>query len=247
MDADAVFRALADPNRRLLLDRLADDDGQSIHDLGAGLAMGRFGVAKHLGVLERAGLVTSRRSGRRRLHYLNPVPIHDIYSRWVSRYSAPWAEFMSRLKTGLETENKPRHVYQVFIRAKPEEIWNAITDGRLTERYYHGMRVVSAWRAGARYAYRDGDGRVSIKGEVVEIDPPRRLVQTFRFASRGDAPSRVTWEIERRGDFCRLSLAHEFEAVDGTYESVADPMGWQFILSSLKSLLETSEPLEVGA
>lgn len=247
MEADLVFKALADPSRRLLLDRLAERDGQSIRELGAGLALGRFGVAKHLGILERAGLVSSRRSGRRRIHYLNPVPIHDIYERWVSRYAAPWAELMSHLKLGLETDARPRRVYQVFIRATPEQIWRAITNGRLSARYYHGMRVASSWRAGAPYAYRDAEGRTSIKGEVVEIEPPRRLVQTFRFAARGDAPSRVTWEIEPRGDFCRLSLVHEFDSVDSSYESVDDPMGWQFILSSLKSLLETSQPLEVGA
>lgn len=247
MEADLVFKALADGNRRLLLDRLAERDGQSIRELATGLPMGRFGVAKHLGILERAGLVTSRRAGRSRLHFLNPVPIHEIYSRWVSKYAAPWADFMSRLKLGLEGEMKPHHVYQVFIRAAPEEIWRAITDGRVTARYYHGMRVTSAWHAGSRYSYRDDQGRVSIKGEIVEIDPPRKLVQTFRFTSRDDAASRVTWEIEPHGDFCRLSLAHEFDAADSTSESVDDPMGWQFILSSLKSLLETSEPLEVGA
>ena len=247
MDADSVFKALADPSRRLLLDRLARHDGQSIRELGAGLPLGRFGVAKHLGVLERAGLVTSRRVDRRRLHYLNPVPIHDIYERWVSKYAAPWAHFMSRLKTGLEADARPRHVYNVFIRAPQGDIWNAITQAAQTQRYYHGMRVASTWRAGARYSYRDDEGSVAIEGRIIEIEPPRRLVQTFRFASRGDAPSRVTWEIEPMGGVCRLSLVHEFEAIESTYESVDDPMGWQFILSSLKSLLETSQALEVGA
>jgi uncharacterized protein YndB with AHSA1/START domain/DNA-binding transcriptional ArsR family regulator len=247
VDADAVFRALADPSRRLLLDRLAERDGQSIRELGAGLSLGRFGVAKHLGVLERAGLVSSRRVDRRRLHYLNPVPIHDIYERWVSKYAAPWAAFMSRLKTGLETGARPHHVYNVFIRASQQEIWDAITQAGHTRRYYYGMRVASSWRPGARYAYRDADGGVAIEGRIVEIEPPRRLVQTFRFASRDEAPSRVTWEIEPMGDVCRLTLVHEFDAMGGTYESVDDPMGWQFILSSLKSLLETSEGLEVGA
>ena len=242
---DLVFKALSDPSRRLLLDRLARRDGQSIRELGTGLALGRFGVAKHLGVLERAGLVTSRRAGRRRLHHLNPVPIHDIYERWVSKYAAPWADFMSKLKTGLESD-KPRRVYRVFIRATPAEVWDALTLGSLSARYYHGMRVASTWREGARYSYRDRAGRTSIGGTVLEADRPRRLVQTFRFASRNDAPSRVRWEIEPLGDVSRLTLVHEFESADGTYESVDDPMGWQFILSSMKSLLETSEALEVG-
>jgi len=247
VDADAVFKALADPSRRSLLDRLAERDGQSIRELGAGLALGRFGVAKHLGVLERAGLVTSRRVDRRRVHYLNPVPIHDIYERWVSKYAVPWASFMSRLKLGLEGAAPPRHVYQVFIRATPDQIWDALTNGRLSERYYHGLRVASTWRDGARYSYRDDDGDIAISGEVLEAERPRRLVQTFRFASRDDAPSRVTWEIEKLGDVSRLDLVHEFDSADSTFVSVNDPMGWQFILSSLKSLLETSEALEVGA
>jgi uncharacterized protein YndB with AHSA1/START domain/DNA-binding transcriptional ArsR family regulator len=230
VDADAVFKALADPSRRLLLDRLAERDGQSIRELGEGLALGRFGVAKHLGILERARLVSSRRIDRRRLHYLNPVPIHDIYERWVSRYAAPWS-----------------HAYNVFIRASQREIWNAITDGDQTARYYYGMRVASSWRVGARYSYRDGDGDDAIEGRIVEIEPLRKLVQTFRFAARAEAPSRVTWEIEPMGAVCRLSLVHEFDTLESTYESVDAPMGWQFILSSLKSLLETSQALEVGA
>ena len=246
MDAGAVFKALADPHRRHLLDRLVERDGQSIRELGEGLALGRFGVAKHLRVLEAAGLVTSRRVDRRRLHYLNPIPIQDIYARWVSRYAAPWASFMGRLKMGLEG-SAPRHAYQVFIRATPEQIWDALTVGGLSERYYYGLRVASKWRTGARYTYRDEDGAIAISGDVLEAERPRRLVQTFRFASRHDAPSRVTWDIQRLGGVSRLSLVHEFDSTDSTFVSVNDPMGWQFILSSLKSLLETSEALEVGA
>ncbi len=248
MDVDPVFKALADPTRRLLLDRLAARDGQSIRELGEGLVLGRFGVAKHLGILEKAGLVTSRRVGRRRLHHLNPVAIHEIHDRWVSKYAAPWADFMTRLKGGLEAETARRaaHVYQVFIRSTPEAIWSALTDGTITRRYYHGMRVASDWRAGSRYAYRDRAGRVSIQGEVVEAEPPKRLAQTFRFAGRDDLPSRVVWEIEPLGAVCRLSLRHEFDHEDSTYASVDAPMGWQFILSSLKSLLETSQALEVS-
>ncbi len=247
MKDDLVFKALADPSRRTLLDRLAARDGQSIRELGAGLALGRFGVAKHLGILERAGLVSSRRAGRQRLHFLNPVPIHDIYERWVSKYAAPWAHFMSRLRTGLEADARPRRAYHVFIRAPQREIWNAITHAAQTRRYYYGLGVASTWRGGARYSYRDGEGNVAVEGRIVEVDPPRRLVQTFRLTSRSDAPSRVTWEIEALGDACRLSLLHEFDVLESTYESVDDPMGWQFILSSLKSLLETSQALEVGA
>lgn len=98
-----VFRALADESRRELLDALFERDGQSLGELGGTLpAMTRFGVAKHLRVLEEAGLLTTVRSGRSKLHYLNPVPIRLIHDRWISKYAEPWVASMSRLKSDLE-------------------------------------------------------------------------------------------------------------------------------------------------
>jgi DNA-binding transcriptional ArsR family regulator len=104
MDEDVVFRALAAPTRRRLLDELRRRDGQSLSELGRELPMSRFGVMKHLGVLEEANLVVSRRRGREKLHFLNPVPIRLIYDRWVSKYSEPLAATLSGLKTDLEEE-----------------------------------------------------------------------------------------------------------------------------------------------
>lgn len=101
---DEVFKALADPTRRELLDRLFERDGQSLGALEAGLPMSRFGVMKHLKLLEEAGLVTTRRRGREKLHFLNPVPIRLIHDRWVSKYAEPWASALSELKTELEDE-----------------------------------------------------------------------------------------------------------------------------------------------
>ena len=247
MDQDRVFRALADPVRRLLLDRLFERDGRSIKEAGTGLEMTRFGVAKHLRVLEAAGLVSTRRIGRERLHYLNPVPIQQIHERWVSKYAAGWAQVMTGLKSELEEEKvKPRHVYHVFIRTRPDQLWSALTEGDLTRRYFYGTAVESDWKAGSPFAYRNLDGEAEIEGEVLEVEPPKRLVQSFRFPSRPDAPSRLTWEIEQLGESCRLTLVHEFLRKDGTYESVDDAMGWQFILSGLKTLLETDRPLVVS-
>jgi uncharacterized protein YndB with AHSA1/START domain/DNA-binding MarR family transcriptional regulator len=246
VEENAVFRALADPSRRLLLDRLFVRDGRSIVDLGGDLEMTRFGVAKHLRILETAGLVSTRRAGREKLHYLNPVPIQQIHERWVSKYSAPWARALSGLKTELEAEMKPRHVYHVFIRTTPERLWQALTDGDMTSRYFHSSRAESAWTTGSPYAFRSLEGAVEIEGTVLDIEPPRRLVQTFRFASRDDVPSKVTWEIEQLGESCRLTLIHEFDREDGTFDDVNDPMGWQFILSGLKTLLETDRPLVVS-
>ncbi len=103
---DEVFKALADPTRRQLLDQLFERDGQSLSALEAGLPMSRFGVMKHLKVLEEAGLLTTSRRGREKLHYLNPVPIRLIHDRWVSKYAEPWASALSELKTELEDENE---------------------------------------------------------------------------------------------------------------------------------------------
>jgi DNA-binding transcriptional ArsR family regulator len=101
---DEVFKALADSTRRELLDRLFRLDGQSLSALEDDLPMSRFGVMKHLKVLEEAGLVTTRRSGREKLHFLNPVPIRLIHDRWVSKYAEPWASALSELKQNLENE-----------------------------------------------------------------------------------------------------------------------------------------------
>jgi DNA-binding transcriptional ArsR family regulator len=101
---DKVFRALADPTRRGLLDQLFERDGQSLSALEERLPMSRFGVMKHLKVLEEAGLVTTRKRGREKLHYLNPVPIRLVYERWVSKYAESWAAGLSQLKDDLEED-----------------------------------------------------------------------------------------------------------------------------------------------
>jgi DNA-binding transcriptional ArsR family regulator len=102
---DAVFRALADPTRRKLLDRLFKRDGQTLSALERRLPMTRFGVMKHMKVLEEAHLVTTRKSGREKLHFLNPVPIRLVYERWVSKYAEPWVSGLTALKRELEEED----------------------------------------------------------------------------------------------------------------------------------------------
>ncbi len=103
---DEVFKALADPTRRQLLDLLFEEDGQTLTELERQLPMSRFGAMKHLKVLEGAGLVTTRRRGREKLHFLNPVPIRLVHDRWVSKYSEPWASALSELKKEIE-EDEP--------------------------------------------------------------------------------------------------------------------------------------------
>jgi uncharacterized protein YndB with AHSA1/START domain/DNA-binding transcriptional ArsR family regulator len=249
---EEVFRALADPNRRALLDALHERDGRSLNELEDVLpGMTRFGVMKHLRVLDDAGVVSTRRDGRRKLHYLNPVPIQLIADRWISRFAAPWTAGLADLKATLEatsTMSAPKHVFEVYIRTTPERLWQAITDPAMTSAYYFDTFVQSDFTPGAAYTMAKADGTMSIDGEILEIDPPRKLVQTFNMRWNpevNDPPSRVTWEITPMGDTCRLSLVHDgFASETPTYAEVSG--GWPLILSSLKSLLETGEPLRVG-
>jgi uncharacterized protein YndB with AHSA1/START domain/DNA-binding transcriptional ArsR family regulator len=249
---DGVFRALADASRRLLLDSLFAHDGQTLGELTSRLPlMTRFGVMKHLRVLESANLVTSKKLGREKLHYLNPVPIRLIHDRWIGKYSEPWVGALAGLKATLEqgaTMDRPRHVFQVYIRATPEQLWQAITDPDFTEQYFHRGRVASTFKNGERLSYYI-DGELAVDGQVVESEPPKRLVQTWKFTRnpiyREDAPSRVTWEIEPVGETCKLTLTHDdFAGETLTFKSVGS--GWPVVLSSLKSFLETGEGLAIS-
>ncbi|MGA3057110.1 MAG: SRPBCC domain-containing protein [Candidatus Limnocylindrales bacterium] len=248
---DEVFRALANPSRRLLLDRLFERDGQSLVELQAYLPMGRFGVMKHLRVLEDAGLVTTRKVGREKLHYLNPVPIRLVHDRWISRYAEPIVAHLSALKARLEEQPMgvaPRHVYEIYVKSTPERLWRAITDPADTQLYYYGTRVQSDWKVGSKLVYLDHD-EVALDCKILEIDPARRLVHSFTMVhdpeTAAERPSRVTWEIEKRGEVCRLRLVHDdFDGETKTYHEVE--FGWSEILSGLKTLLETGEPLHIG-
>jgi uncharacterized protein YndB with AHSA1/START domain/DNA-binding transcriptional ArsR family regulator len=241
---DRVFRALADPTRRQLLDELFRQDGQTLSALEQRLPMSRFGVMKHLKVLEEAGLVVTRRQGREKLHFLNPVPVRLVHDRWVSKYAEPWASMLSSLKHRLE-EGTMQKVFEIYIKTTPERLWAAITDSELRARYSFGAGVVSDWTPGS--AYRSSHPRapgVLVAGENLEVDPPWRLVQSFNAhwdeAVTAAETSRVTWEIERVADSCRLTVIHDDLASDASPELYG---GWPMILSGLKTLLETGQEL----
>ena len=249
---DAVFKALGDPTRRRLLDWLFERDGRTLSELEAGLEMSRFGVMKHLRVLEEAGLVLTRRRGREKLHFLNPVPIRLVHDRWVSKYAAPWASALSELKRDLEGETMEK-VFEIYIKTTPERIWQAITDPELRRRFSFGVGVESEWTPGSSYTATTGPETVSpgmpiSEGENLEVDPPRRLVQSFRALWGEDVvaegTSRVTWEIERVADSCRLTVTHD-QLRDGANDQLYG--GWPMILSGLKTLLETGEDLTTPA
>jgi uncharacterized protein YndB with AHSA1/START domain len=243
---DSVFKALADPTRRALLDELYRQDGQSLTELGARLpTMTRFGVMKHLRVLEEAHLVTSRRRGREKLHFLNPVPIRLVHDRWVSKYAAPWAATLAGLKRALEGGQEMEKVFEIYIKTTPEKLWEAITDPDLRSRYSFGVRTESEYTNGSEYRAAANDGQLEIAaGENIEVDPPRRLVQSFQALwsddVRAEGTSRVTWEIEPVGDSCRLLVTHD-QLREGANEELYG--GWPMILSGLKTLLETGENL----
>lgn len=239
---DAVFKALADPTRRSLLDALFERDGQSLSALQERATMTRFGVMKHLKLLEEAGLIVARRRGREKLHYLNPMPIRLIHDRWIDKYAAPWAAALGAMKAELE-EKTMEKVFEIYIKTTPERLWRAITDPEQRARYNFGALVTSEWTAGSRYEG-VGGGRPIFEGENLEVDPPRRLVQSYRALwgedVKTEGTSRVTWEIEPTGDSCRLTVIHD-QLREGANNQLYG--GWPMILSGLKTLLETGETL----
>jgi len=248
MDQDAVFKALADSSRRTLLDALFQDDGQTLGALVCRLALTRFGVMKHLRVLEEAGLVVTRRRGREKLHYLNPVPIRLIHDRWIDKYTLPWAAMLSGLKDDLEAQMEK--MFEIYIKTTPDRLWQAIVDPEMRAKYTFGVGAYSDWTVGSSYASRTGSATVApdmpiAEGENIEVDPPRRLVQSFRALwsedVKAEGTSRVTWEIEPVGDSCRLTVTHDQlrEMANGELYG-----GWPMILSGLKTLLETGELLD---
>ncbi len=228
---DDVFKALADPTRRSLLDELFEQDGQTLSALEGRLPMTRFGVMKHLRVLEEASLVVTRKRGREKLHFLNPVPIRLVHDRWVSKYAEPWAATLTGLKRDLEGELMEK-VFEIYIKTTPERLWEAIVDGPAKLLFPPGYEGPP----------------LEVESETLKSDPPRRLVQgmvaKWSEEVEREGPSRITWEIEPVGTSCRLRVTHD-ELREGANDELYG--GWPMILSALKTLLETGEPLDTPA
>ena len=240
---DAVFKALADPTRRGLLDELFRQDGQTLSALEERFAMTRFGVMKHLRLLEEAGLVVTKRMGREKRHYLNVVPIRLVHDRWVSKYAKPWSSALIDLKHTLE--NPMEKVFEIYMRTVPERLWEAITDSKARSKYTFGAEVHSDWTAGSRYQMINPTvPELLAEGENLEVDPPRRLVQSYSALwgedVKREGTSRVTWEIQQVGDSCRLTVTHD-QLREGANSQLYG--GWTMILSGLKTWLETGELL----
>jgi uncharacterized protein YndB with AHSA1/START domain/DNA-binding transcriptional ArsR family regulator len=246
-DVDLVFRALADPTRRALLDALYEGDGQTLVALTARHALTRVGVAKHLHVLEEAGLVVTKRRGREKFHYLNPIPIRLVHDRWVNKYTEPWAAGLTGLKSELEQakEQTMEKVFEIYIQTTAERLWTAITDPQVRAKYHFGVMVESTWAPESSYAlvHPASDGPLA-EGENLVVEPPHRLVQTMHTLwseeAEREGTSRVTWEIEPVGDSCRLTVTHDQLRDDAPPELYG---GWPMILSGLKTWLESGQTL----
>jgi uncharacterized protein YndB with AHSA1/START domain/DNA-binding transcriptional ArsR family regulator len=249
---DRIFKALADPTRRLLLDRLREHNGQTLQQLCEHLAMARQSATQHLDVLVRAGLVIVVRRGRERLHYLDPGPIHRIEERWISGFDRPRLQALSAIKHKAEeyamtdaSPSVPTYVYVTYIRASAEQVWKALTDADLTARFW-GHANVSDWQPGSTWEHRrvDGSDKVDVVGRVIESEPPKRLVITFEDPQGAGSPegaSVVTFLVEPHQDIVRLTVTHENLPDQEMLEGISQ--GWPAVLANLKSLLETGEVL----
>ncbi|WP_336157618.1 ArsR/SmtB family transcription factor [Amycolatopsis sp. VC5-11] len=243
-DLDKVFKALADPTRRYLLDQLREDNGQTLGELCRRLEMARQSATQHLAVLEAANLVSSVRRGREKLHYLNPVPLHEMQERWVDRFEQPRLRMLSAVKRRAEEAMKPSFVYVTYIQSTPEQVWHALTDPDLTGQYW-GHRNESDFKQGSRWAHvrTDGSGIADVEGEVIESVPPKRLVTTWYDPNgpKDQEPSRATFDIEQHEGIVRLTVTHEDLPDEKAHQDVSG--GWAAVLSNLKSLLETGHVL----
>jgi uncharacterized protein YndB with AHSA1/START domain/DNA-binding transcriptional ArsR family regulator len=263
---DEVFKALADASRRRLLDSLNARNGQSLRELCAGLDLTRQSVSKHLAVLAAANVVTTAWRGREKLHYLNAAPINAIADRWLSRYDRERADALTDLKHALE--QKPMgtddvFVYTTYIETTPERLWQALTDPAFTRRYW-GVAFETDWRVGSPMVWVENGVKIEHPDQVVlESDPHRRLAYAWHTFSQewaeshgfdaelrgklaSEPRSKVTFDIEPVGELVKLTVVHDGFTPGGTVlESIRD--GWPHLLSSLKTLLETGDPLPDGS
>jgi uncharacterized protein YndB with AHSA1/START domain/DNA-binding transcriptional ArsR family regulator len=251
---DDVFRALNDSSRRRLLDELLAEDGQTLGELCAHLPeMTRYGVMNHLKVLEDGGLVVTKKVGRNKHHYLNPVPIQLVHDRWITKYTEPLAGALAGLKTGLETGgttvSKPTHIHETYIACTPEQAWQAIIDGDQTVQYFYGTRVESDWGPGDAIRYLGEDGTVVADGRILAIESGHRVDMTFHphwdpeLEAEGEV--RTIWIVE--GDAGATRVRVEYHDLDPSSRTYAEFTGGiAYIVSGMKTLLETGTPLAAG-
>jgi uncharacterized protein YndB with AHSA1/START domain/DNA-binding transcriptional ArsR family regulator len=259
--ADEVFRALADPSRRLLLDSLNELNGQTLRELGSRLDMARQSVSKHLDVLEAADLITTVRRGREKHHYLNAAPINEIAERWITQYEQDRVHALADLKRALEDTpvEKRSFVYATYIETTPERLWQALTEPAFTKRYW-AITFDSVWKPGSTMSWHTRGVTIDHPEQVVvESEPYRRLSYTWHsFTSEfvesldltddalarlaAEPRSKVTFEIEPLGDQVKLTVIHDDLEPGGMTGSLISE-GWPRVVANLKTLLETGDTL----
>ena len=260
-EMDEVFRALADPSRRRLLDSLNARSGQTLRELCSGLDMARQSVSKHLTLLEAANLVTTVRRGREKLHYLNAEPINVIAERWINRYDQVRVSALADLKSALEdtTMERPEFVYTTYITTTPERLWQALTDPAFTSRYWN-LTFETDWQPGSEMVWQNHGVTIADPEQVVlESDPYRRLSYTWHTFTQelGDAVgwtpakvaefarerrSKVTFELEPVDEKVKLTVLHDdLDPASATLEVISG--GWPVVLSALKTMIETDAVL----
>ena len=260
-DLDAVFKALADPSRRRMLDSLNARGGQNLTELCEGLDMARQSVSKHLAVLEAANLVTTLRRGREKLHYLNAAPINEIEQRWINHYDRGRLDALGDLKLALEGSSVQdrQFVYKTYINATPQLVWKGLTDPGFTSRYW-GLELVTDWKVGSPITWEHHGVTIADPAQVVlEADPFRRLAYTWhsftpewasasgideerRARLAAEARSQVAFDIEPVGEISKLTVVHEFFEPDSIVATMVSE-GWPRVLSELKTLIETGQVL----
>lgn len=242
---DALFKALNDATRRDLLDALSKQDGQSLQQLEQAADMTRFGVMKHLKVLEKAGLIVPVKKGRFKYHYLNAVPLQQVIDRWIDPLlGKPAARAVLDLKAKLEgtapmldtSSQKPDFVSQTFIRCTQDALWDALRDPEAAP-HFHFM-AERAERNGSEMSYFLPGGQVMLKIDHVREVPKSRIEMRFQPLWGPDMDSsEAVYLIEVEGDHCKLTIEHY--DIPAGQENVAD--GWSRMASGLKTWLETGQ------
>jgi DNA-binding transcriptional ArsR family regulator len=245
---DAIFKALGDPARRDLLDSLRKRDGQSLSELEQVLAMSRFGVMKHLKVLEEANLIVTRKVGRFKYHYLEMLPLQDVMNRWAAPYLQRQARAVTELKAKLERDTaigKPDFMMQTFIRCTQDALWSALTEANQMAVYHFACNVVKGNAAvDQTTAFIRPDGSAMLRQTTTALDPKSQIAMTFEPPFMGpDAPaSHMVYLLEPQGETCKLTIEH-YDIAAGQ-ERFAE--GWARLASSLKSYLETGTALKAA-
>lgn len=250
-----VFKALADENRRRILDIIKSRPGISVGDLTDFFEFSRFAVMKHLKVLSEANLLKIEKNGKFRNIHLNAIPIQMIYDRWISKYSKHWANSLTRLKYDLEGENKMeeiKQIYTLYIKTNVDKLWDALIQSKITPEWFAGMAVTFEPKVGASLTYDitapEGNKLSLVQGKILEFDPKKKLVYTFKLTAEPkaatDRESRVSYELEPIGDSIKLTVIHDdFDDKTPTYFGTSQ--GWPMHLSNLKTFIETGKAMDL--